>query len=458
MDNINLLNKLLPSPFQSNTDLPKLTTESKTLATPSTFIPGYRSNFNINQQKVFYEQRKRSQQQQLNQHQVTISNHNNNNNSNGSFNKKNNDTNCNWCGLCERGFKFSSQLQKHLDEHEKCWFENCNFEGHSMLLKKHIETQHQSGLFQRNNKIETDEDIEKWREERRKRYPTKANVEARRLAQEERMKRGERLQESNKRFGDISNRKSAQQRSFKQKQQKDALLKQNHAKKKRTRRPRNRSNKNDNEKTTTNAIEEEKNCIEVNLSKNNTTITSNTMCNQALNEPQPKTNALTALIGMYGSESESESENVETDNCKRNANESIEIELPAKRPKECTSDNIIEQKIQLESENEAPDELPIIHQTDNMSPANEDDSGPTYTKTNKYPERKPIRNEKHIQKRTVFDMTRKIRSQNTLLEKLLQKEIRHERNVLLQCVRYVVENKFFGIGQNTEEINNANIN
>lgn len=31
----------------------------------------------------------------------------------------------------------------------------------------------------------------------------------------------------------------------------------------------------------------------------------------------------------------------------------------------------------------------------------------------------------------------------TLLEKLLDNEIRHERNVLLQCVRYVVSNNFF---------------
>ncbi|KXJ79517.1 hypothetical protein RP20_CCG000595 [Aedes albopictus] len=36
---------------------------------------------------------------------------------------------------------------------------------------------------------------------------------------------------------------------------------------------------------------------------------------------------------------------------------------------------------------------------------------------------------------------------NTLLEKLLEPEIRHERNVLLQCVRFVVQNNFFGIGQ-----------
>lgn len=32
-----------------------------------------------------------------------------------------------------------------------------------------------------------------------------------------------------------------------------------------------------------------------------------------------------------------------------------------------------------------------------------------------------------------------------MLEKLLQPEIRHERNVLLQCVRFTVQNNFFGV-------------
>ena len=41
---------------------------------------------------------------------------------------------------------------------------------------------------------------------------------------------------------------------------------------------------------------------------------------------------------------------------------------------------------------------------------------------------------------------------------LLAGEIRHERNVLLQCIRHVVNQNFFGIGskksQNTDQDNN----
>lgn len=42
-----------------------------------------------------------------------------------------------------------------------------------------------------------------------------------------------------------------------------------------------------------------------------------------------------------------------------------------------------------------------------------------------------------------FDKPRYRKRRFTLLEKLLEPEIRHERNVILQCVRFVVKNNFF---------------
>jgi len=35
---------------------------------------------------------------------------------------------------------------------------------------------------------------------------------------------------------------------------------------------------------------------------------------------------------------------------------------------------------------------------------------------------------------------------STLLEKLLAPEIRHERNVILQCLRHIVKRNFFDVG------------
>lgn len=111
---------------------------------------------------------------------------------------------------------------------------------------------------------------------------------------------------------------------------------------------------------------------------------------------------------------------------------------------------------QSESDDEAPEEQPIQRESGESEQTDEVIPGPAEIKPIEKQKKatKTLTNDKIIKKRTVLDMTRRIRNQNTLLEKLLQKDIRHERNVLLQCVRYVVENNFFGIGQKTDEPNN----
>lgn len=111
---------------------------------------------------------------------------------------------------------------------------------------------------------------------------------------------------------------------------------------------------------------------------------------------------------------------------------------------------------QSESDNEAPEEQPIQRESGELEQTHEVIPGPTEIKPIEKQKKttKTLTNDKNIKKRTVLDMTRRIRNQNTLLEKLLQKDIRHERNVLLQCVRYVVENNFFGIEKKTDEPNN----
>ena len=38
------------------------------------------------------------------------------------------------------------------------------------------------------------------------------------------------------------------------------------------------------------------------------------------------------------------------------------------------------------------------------------------------------------------------RYSSTLLERLLAKEVKHERNVVLQCIRHIVRQKYFGLG------------
>ena len=55
--------------------------------------------------------------------------------------------------------------------------------------------------------------------------------------------------------------------------------------------------------------------------------------------------------------------------------------------------------------------------------------------------------------RSKFDKYRRPQRKSTLLERLLVQEIDRERSELLQCVKYVVENDFFGLSasDNREE-------
>lgn len=513
----------LPNPFQSATlPSPVLNTTPKSTQADTTIFHGYRSNFNINQQKLEYQQRMAQQQAY---HQTKF-----NRNVQPKFNRNEKPDYAipsrNYCEVCECNFKYPQQLQKHLNEHEKCWFDNCTFEGSTKLLQNHVETQHQSGLFNRIQRIETDEDIEKWREERRKRYPTKANIEARRLAQEERLKRGERIQEPKHRFGSMQNRKSAQQRTFNKHDDDDDAPKMGDRKKndRKRRRTRNKANKGDGEKTTSNDKIVAVKCDSV----KSIAATPIAQCPASPKEKTvPTTNALATIMGMYGTDSDSNgdddddddnedddndaatasvataaataatlSENKQPDNkqeehvCNITDNvtaasdpiskaiesnkhsvdgdgeESIENrkrftcandELPMKRLKidsnEQTKSNENESMAD-DDDNDAPEEQPIQRQIDEQQDKQYDLSGPT--EIQKPEEKKKIdtktaTNTREFKKRTILDMTRKIRNQNTLLEKLLQKDIRHERNVLLQCVRYVVENNFFGIGQKAEK-------
>lgn len=499
-NNLGMSQSALPNPFQSSIVPQVVSSTAKTTRNDMNHFHGYRSNFDINQQKEQYQQRLNQQQNQTPHFHRNGPQRNYRTDRNATAqepNQSNGSYSSNWCDLCERGFKFPQQLEKHRGEHEKCWFDNCTFEGHSTLLQKHIEAQHQSGLFQRVANVETEEDIEKWREERRKRYPTKANIELRRKAQEERLKRGERIDEPNHRFGNTNNRNRAQHRSFTQ-DQNDSNKNQQADKKKNRRRTRNR-NKNKNEKD--GKVGKETTSEKTDAVKTETVSGSTTEIQCPVDPKEkslPNSSALASIMGMYGLDSDSDRDDeeappaesakeecsdaiigpfepekvaenspiiseqiesneksdevpVESTNLKRSA--SFSDDSPAKMPKvESDVNENIKQDIDHESEDEAPDEQPVQRQSDDLEKNEQVESGPTKIKPEGKPKTKS--SDEMSKRRTVLDMTRKIRNQNTLLEKLLQKDIRHERNVLLQCVRYVVENNFFGIGQTADEQNN----
>lgn len=53
--------------------------------------------------------------------------------------------------------------------------------------------QHATGLYKRIGKLDNPEEIKKWRDERKKKYPTKENIEKKQAEIKEKIKRGEKM-------------------------------------------------------------------------------------------------------------------------------------------------------------------------------------------------------------------------------------------------------------------------
>lgn len=466
----------LPSAFQS-LSTPTSSTIKKTIAlNPSTtnHLCGYRSNFNVNEEKAKYEQQKQQQQQTSPEPQPPSfdapdqphKSHNKPRNDNHQPRNQqfSADSGGGWCETCDRSFKSQQQLDRHLGEHEKCCFDGCKYEAHSTLLKKHIETQHNSGIFERIERVETEEDIEKWREERRKRYPTKANIEARQLAQEQRLKRGERIREPNNRFGKNCDRRRAQEGQGK--------LESNDKHKAMTKNKKKRQRKRRNDNKTTSRVEAK---IEPENNAENPTdevvrfagisyMIEATETSDLSLEPEMKINSLTALMNLYGNDTSDDSDEGPDEVSIVKCNDK-DGEVPSSQLKEVDQtpqavlepveneaheivheENVDPSKTENSDNDEPPDEESIAHEPSeefNASVENENDR----KRPNELSSRREEPKRKIPKRQSILDMTKKIRNQNSLLEKLLQKDIRHERNVLLQCVRYVVENDFFGVGR-----------
>lgn len=79
--------------------------------------------------------------------------------------------------------------------------EGCTFTAHEKIVEKHIQMQHSNGLYERLRKLETPEDIERWRMERKRNYPKKENIERRRNEQMEMIKSGAKIRKNTNRFG-----------------------------------------------------------------------------------------------------------------------------------------------------------------------------------------------------------------------------------------------------------------
>ncbi|XP_003424627.2 nuclear fragile X mental retardation-interacting protein 1 isoform X1 [Nasonia vitripennis] len=99
-----------------------------------------------------------------------------------------------YCEVCDRDFDSEEKLQRHIQEHQICRIDGCTFTAHPKIVEKHISMQHVTGLYERMKNVMSDEDVTKWRAERKRRYPTAVTIKIREDEQIAKKKRGEVIQ------------------------------------------------------------------------------------------------------------------------------------------------------------------------------------------------------------------------------------------------------------------------
>ncbi|XP_049282643.1 nuclear fragile X mental retardation-interacting protein 1 [Anopheles funestus] len=364
-----------------------------------------------------------------------------------------------WCEGCDVNCRSEVEYQQHISNHAPCSVPGCKFVGHPMIMKRHDRQAHQNDAKAKDSVGPSSEEIEQWKEERRKRYPTKQNVILRQHAQEARFNRGERIEESKDRFPNrhldtkCESRENGPWREMASK---------------------GRNNKRSKRRKRSAAS------VAVTIAEENTGRIPFKGTSTLKDYKDPSASAL-AMLGDYGSGSENESDveeeivnTVNTNNLindsvvqpenvlsegeiiddeeANNTDKNLRSDL-LEQPAIDTQDNPVSTSVTTVPKQQAADVPDVTTpQTPEKSILAGSSSKANATRQHNSKQGHKFKGKKMPQpNRPLLDYSKLRRSnQNTMLEKLLDSDIRHERNVLLQCVRHVLANKFFGIGEPNE--------
>ncbi|XP_002737657.1 uncharacterized protein LOC100369782 [Saccoglossus kowalevskii] len=339
-----------------------------------------------------------------------------------------------YCETCDRGFKTEDKLDEHLTEHVKCEEDGCKFQAHWKVVKLHYQFQHGPGS-KKIGSLDTPEEIRNWIEERKRNYPTVINVAKKKQHQMSKEDSGRVLE--TKQFGKMGRFNRGRQHKN-QRYQKGNNFKQNgncHGNDDGRKSPSKRKSQGATELTEESSLKRlkinAKDCGMKNdrIESVGDPLSSILVEDQDMNVKSPlrkvSVGTLGSLAASYGTSSSDEDYN---DDSLQKAKEKFASTSPP--DEECWQ----RQQQQEQEQNRYQRKWKRKPDKKNKQVHNKQNSFENGLINGR--KRKP----------TLLEMNGLINGRKkkpTLLEMLLAGDIRHERNVLLQCVRYVKKKNFF---------------
>jgi len=98
-----------------------------------------------------------------------------------------------YCEACDRGFKCDDKFKEHLATHRVCGVDGCKYEAAEKLVAIHHRNLHATGLHKKLGNLELPDELNKYRDERKKNFPTKENADKKSEVEQDKIERRELL-------------------------------------------------------------------------------------------------------------------------------------------------------------------------------------------------------------------------------------------------------------------------